>query len=156
IGLPKPVDVDEVSQGCETHLRALPSEFRYPLLFREHVHGFRGTRHVSLQRSLETASPSLHGVLRSSSPASSLLWEAPTPGRPSRRTSLPWFGDPIVLSPFRPHQLGTGAGDHPGVGQPGLQPAITTETAGSLRFPSDPHVPAPWSWTPVGPNTPGP
>ena len=30
---------------------------RYPLLFRGHVHGFRCTRHVSLQRSVETASP---------------------------------------------------------------------------------------------------
>src|SRR5208337_229611 len=41
--------------------------------------------------------------------------------------------------------------DQPGVGKPGLQPAVTTEMAGSLRFPSDPRVPAPCSWTPVGP-----
>jgi len=41
--------------------------------------------------------------------------------------------------------------DQPGVGKPGLRPAVTMETAGSLRFPSDPHVPAPCSWTPVGP-----
>src|SRR5262245_45223301 len=27
----------------------------------------------------------------------------------------------------------------------------TTETTGSLRFPSSPHVHAPCSWTPVGP-----
>jgi hypothetical protein len=121
------------------------------LSFRGHVHGFRCTRHVSLQRSFETASPSLRGVLRSSSPASSLLWDAPTPCRPSRRTSLPSFGDTVVLSPLRPHQLGTGAGDRPGVGKPGLQPAITTEVAGSLRFPSDPRVPTPCSGTPVGP-----
>ena len=40
--------------------------------------------------------------------------------------------------------------DQPGVGKPGLQPAVTTEMAGSLRFPSDPRVPAPCSWTPVG------
>ena len=105
----------------------------------------------SLQRSVETASPSLRGVLRSSSPASTLLWDAPTPCRPSRRTSLPSFGDTIVSSPVRTHQLGTGAGDQPGVGKPGLRPAVTTETAGSLRFPSDPRVPAPCSWTPVGP-----
>ena len=31
----------------------------------------------------------------------------------------------------------------------------TTGATGSLRFPSSPHVPAPCSWTPVGPNTPG-
>jgi hypothetical protein len=28
---------------------------------------------------------------------------------------------------------------------------MTVETAGSLRFPGDPHVPSPCSWTPVGP-----
>src|SRR5271157_5840869 len=57
----------------------------------------------------------------------------------------------VVSSPVRPRQLGTGAADPPGVGKPGLRPAVTTETTGSLRFPSDPHVPTPCSWTPVGP-----
>ena len=128
-----------------------PAPECYPSLFRGHVHGFRCTRRVSLRRPLETASPWLRGVLRSRSPASSLLWDAPTPCRPSRRTSLPSFGDTVVLSPLRPHQPGTGAGDQPGVGKPGLQPAIATEVAGPLRFPSGPHVPAPCSWTPVGP-----
>src|ERR1700733_6590645 len=33
--------------------------------------------------------------------------------------------------------------------------ALSVETDGSLRFPSAPRVPAPCSWTPVGPNTPG-
>ena len=110
VSLTEPVDVDEVSQGRESHLRALPSEFRYPLLFRGHVHGFRCTRHVSLQRSFETASPSLRGVLRSSSPASSVLWDAPTPCRPSRRTSLPSLGDTTVASLFAP----TGRDAQPG------------------------------------------
>ena len=32
---------------------------------------------------------------------------------------------------------------------------LTTETIGSLRFPSTPHVPSPCSWTPAGPKTPG-
>ena len=41
--------------------------------------------------------------------------------------------------------------DQPGVFKPGLQPAVTTEMAGSLRFPSDPLVPTPCSRTPVGP-----
>ena len=34
VGLVQPVDVDEVGQGRESHLRALLGEFRYPLLFR--------------------------------------------------------------------------------------------------------------------------
>ena len=35
------------------------------------------------------------------------------------------------------------------------EPDMSVETDGSLRFPSAPRVPAPCSWTPVGPNTPG-
>jgi hypothetical protein len=35
------------------------------------------------------------------------------------------------------------------------EPGMSVETDGSLRFPSAPRVPAPCSWTPVGPNTPG-
>ena len=38
-----------------------------------------------------------------------------------------------------------------GVGIPVPEPEVSVETAGSLRFPSDPHVPAPCSRTPVGP-----
>src|SRR5262249_27119956 len=136
----------------ESHLRALPSELCDPLSFRGHVHGFRCTRPVSLQRLVETASPLLRGVPRVGSPASSLLWDAPTPGRPSRRPSSPSVGDTVVVSPVRPHRPGTGAGDRPGVGEPGLRPAATTEVVGPLRFPSDPHVPAPCSWTPAGPS----
>ncbi len=75
---------------------------RYPSSFRGHVHGFRGTRHVSLQRSFETASPSLHGVLRSSSPISTLLWDAPTPCRSFRRASLPSLGDTTLASGLLP------------------------------------------------------
>ena len=39
--------------------------------------------------------------------------------------------------------------DQPGVFKPELQPAVTTEMTGSLRFPSNPRVPTPCSWTPV-------
>ena len=35
------------------------------------------------------------------------------------------------------------------------EPGMSVETDGSLRFPSNPRVPAPCSWTPVGSNTPG-
>ena len=55
-----------------------------PLLFHVHGYGFRCTRHVSLQRCHDMASPSLHGVPRDGSPASAILWDAPTPRRPSR------------------------------------------------------------------------
>ncbi len=124
---------------------------RYPLSFRGHVHGFRCTRRVSLQRSFETASPSLRGVLRSSSPTSSLLWDAPTPGRSSRRVSLPSLGD-TTLAPDSLPPAGTRGRGHGEIGIPVPEPEMSVETAGSLRFPSDPRVPAPCSWTPVGPN----
>ena len=71
-----------------------------PLLFRVHGSGFRCTRHVSLQRCHDMASPYLHGVPRDGSPASSILWDAPTPRRPSRPVQnlhepippcRPWF-----------------------------------------------------------------
>jgi hypothetical protein len=99
----------------------------------------------------ETLSPSLPRVPRVGSPGSPVLWDAPTPCRSSRRTSLPSFGDTIVSSSVRPRQLGTGAADQPGVSKPEPRPAVTTEMAGSLRFPSDPRVPTPCSRTPVGP-----
>src|SRR5208337_1363565 len=71
-----------------------------PLLFHVHGYGFRCTRHVSLQRCPDNASPSLHGVPRDGSPASAILWDAPTPRRPSRPVRFlhepipscrPWF-----------------------------------------------------------------
>src|SRR6202453_143898 len=37
-------------QGRESHIRAIPGEFRDPLLFRVHEFRSRRTRHVSLQR----------------------------------------------------------------------------------------------------------
>src|SRR5208337_3734850 len=49
------------------------------------------------------ASPSLHGVPRDGSPASAILWDAPTPRRPSRPVRIlheplpscrPWFAPP--------------------------------------------------------------
>src|ERR1700722_595365 len=57
IGLKEPVDVDVVGQRRECHLRTLSSESCYPSLFRGHVHGFRCTRHVSLQRLRDMAPP---------------------------------------------------------------------------------------------------
>ena len=69
----------------------------------------------------ETLSPSLRRVPRVSSPGSTVLWDAPTPCRPSRRTSLPSLGDTTVASPVRLPPAGTRAVDQPGVGNPGLR-----------------------------------
>src|SRR5262249_19005117 len=98
----QPVEVDEVSQRRKSHLRALSSELCDPLSFRGHGSGFRCTRHVSLQRFHDTAPPSLRRVPRDGSPASTVVWGAPTPVRPFRRTSLPSFGDTTLASQFAP------------------------------------------------------
>jgi hypothetical protein len=42
------------------------------------------------------ASPSLHGVPRDGSPASAIIWDAPTPRRPSQLTSISSRADTIV------------------------------------------------------------
>src|SRR6516165_5519393 len=54
----------------------------------------------------EMASPSLARVPQVGSPGSTVLCDAPTPCRPSRRTSFPSLGDTIVSSPVRPHSWG--------------------------------------------------
>jgi hypothetical protein len=99
--LEPPVDIDERGQGCESHLRTLPSELGDPLWFRGHVHGVRGTRHVFLPRCHDAASPSLPGVPRDGSPGSGVQWDAPTPRRPSRRASMSSRIDTTVASVVR-------------------------------------------------------
>src|SRR5271154_6535058 len=153
IGLKEPVDVDVVGQRRECHLRTLSSDFCFPSLFRGHVPGFRCTRHVSLQRLRDMAPPSLHRVPRNGSPDSTVLRDAPTPVRPSRRTSLPSLGDTTLASCLLPASRRRAVGR--GVGIPDPEPDLSVETDGSLRFPSSPRVPTPRSWTPVGPITPG-
>ena len=129
----------------QTSLRSYPSSFR------GHVHGLRCTRHVSLQRLFETTSPSLRGVPSVRFPRFN--------GTTGRSDSLPLVSPHFVAFAWRYHRFVLGssppardrAADHPGVGKPEPRPAVTTEMAGSLRFPSDPHVPTPCSRTPVGP-----
>jgi hypothetical protein len=50
----------------------------------------------------ETLSPSLPRVPRVGSPGSRVLWDAPTPCRPSRRASLPSLGDTTLASDLLP------------------------------------------------------
>jgi hypothetical protein len=59
--------------------------------------------HLSLRRSPGPAPPSLHGVPRVGSPASTVLFDAPNPLRPSRRASFPSHGGIPVASVFRSH-----------------------------------------------------
>ena len=68
----------------------------------------RWTGRVALPRYMEL-SPSLPRVPRVSSPGSAVLWDAPTPGRSSRRVSLPSLGD-TTLAPIRSHRPGRTAG----------------------------------------------
>ncbi len=50
MGCEHPFDVNVMCQGRGSHTRAVPGEFRDPLLFRVHGLGSRCTRHVSSQR----------------------------------------------------------------------------------------------------------
>src|SRR4051794_13276747 len=101
------------------------------------------------------APPSLRGVPWSGSPASSVLWGAQNPCRPSRRASLPSHGDTTLAPDLLPAAEAHGRGLR-GVGGPVPEPELSVETAGSLRFLGNPCVPLPCSWTPVGPRAPGP
>src|SRR3954451_12843738 len=107
------------------------------------------------ERFLETAPPSLGEVHRASSLASSVLWGAQTPCRPSRRASLPSLGDTTPAPGLLPAAEAHGRGLR-GVDGPVPEPELSVETAGSLRFLGNPCVPMPCSWTPVGSRTPGP
>src|SRR3954451_16429837 len=107
------------------------------------------------ERFLETAPPSLGEVHRASSLASSVLWGAQNPCRPSRRASLPSLGDTTLAPDLLPAAEAHGRGLR-GVGVPVPEPEMSVETTGSLRFLGSPCVPMPCSWTPVGPRTPGP
>jgi hypothetical protein len=75
--------------------------------------------------------------------------------------SLPFLSPPFVAFGWRYHPCAVFAPSGRardrglrGVDVPVPEPEMSVETAGSLRFPSDPHVPAPCSWTPVGPRAP--
>src|SRR3954468_3374711 len=97
-------------QGREGQIRSFPGEFRDPSLFRGHGLRSRCTWHVSLPRFMRRRLLPSSGSVRGGSPGSSVLRDAPTPCRPSRRTSFPSLGDTIVLSPVRPHSLGPNCG----------------------------------------------
>ncbi len=130
--------------------------FCYPSLFRGHVHGFRCTRHVSPQRLFDATSPSLRGV-----PS---VWFPRFVGTPGGSDSLPLVSPHFVAFVWRYRRLvlfssplarEESRGSTWSFGCRYSRRQSTTETIGSLRFPSDPHVPTPCSRTPVGPTTPG-
>jgi hypothetical protein len=95
------------------------------------------------------ASPSLHGVPRDGSPASTILWDAPTPRRPSR---------PVRFFTSRYHRVARGfppsvVGVPPGARElsvPVSPSGLTMETSGSLRLLGNPGGHCPCSSTPVG------
>jgi hypothetical protein len=72
------------------------------------------------------APPSLHRVPRNGSPASPVLWDAPTPDRPSRRASLPSLGDTLRCA------CGFAPGG-PGHQTAGLEVRIPAPTSGHCR-----------------------
>jgi len=97
MGCEHPFDVDVMRQGRESHSRAIPGEFRDPLLFRGHELRSRCTRHVSLQRFIRRR------PLPSSGSLGWFPWLVGTTRRSDSlpsicRTSFPSFGVTIVSS----------------------------------------------------------
>ena len=96
---------------------------------------------------IRRALPSV-GSLRSGSPASTLLWLAPTPCRPSRRTSFPSLGGTVPCPSRMTRSVGTPPSS--GFGKPVPNRQRHTETTGSPRFLGSPLGYMPCSKTPVG------
>ena len=97
------------------------------------------------------------GSSRASSPASSVLWDALTPGRPSRRTSLPSLGGTASALRFRvSRRAATRALRARGFSDP-VAPFrfFPAEAAGPPRFLENPNADMPCAQTPVGSATPG-
>ena len=88
------------------------------------------------------------GSLRSGSPASTVLWLAPTPCRPSRRTSFPSLGGTVPCPSRMTRSVGTPPSS--GFGKPVPNRQRHTETTGSPRFLGSPLGYMPCSKTPVG------
>ena len=123
---------------------------RYPLLFRGHVHGFRCTRHVSLQRSVETASPSPAGSFGQVPPPQRYYGTLRLPAAHLAalrflRLAIPSFV-PCSSPPTRDRAV-----DQPGVGKPGLQAGSHDGDGRVSQVPERPSCPCACSWTPVGP-----
>jgi hypothetical protein len=101
---------------------------------------------------------------RDTAPPSLRVWEGPFPRfvatmrySDSHPSLSPHFvaslGDTTLASCLLPATRRRVVGR--GVGIPVPEPEMSVETDGALRFPSNPRVPAPCPWTPVGPDTPG-
>jgi hypothetical protein len=114
-------DVHVIASGssrCGTAVPLTTGSFRGDTLVRYGVLGVVLTPRP--QRGTPFAPPGPEGR----SPASKLLWGAATSCRPSRRASFPSLGDTTVSSLVRPRRPRTWAADQPGVGKPGLRPAL--------------------------------
>src|SRR5271165_4821229 len=122
-----------------------------PHAHRDHYRtcNYTGERSLFLQRCHDMASPSLHGVPRDGSPASTILWDTPTPRRSSRPVRFLHAPIPPCRPWFAPLGRGRPTGGLGVVGS-GLPSGFTMETSGSLRFLGNPGGHCPCSSTPVG------
>jgi hypothetical protein len=92
------------------------------------------------------------GSQRVGSPASPVLWDAPIPCRPSRRTSLPSLGGTDLRSLVRSRRRLNAAAAGQGFSLPGY-PSIRVSRGGgrASQVPGEPIVYMPCSLTPAGP-----
>jgi len=78
------------------------------------------------------------GSRRACSPASSILWDAPTPVRPSRRVSLPSLGDTTVASNLCSQRPATPVRGLRGVDVPDSRAGIVGGDGRVSQVPRDP------------------
>ena len=109
---------------AEGHLRAVPGEFRDPLLFREHGGRSRCTYHVSLQRFMRRRLLPSPGSLGMVPPARRYYEALRLPDVPFAALRFLRLAIPSLRPSFVPDGPGHGAVDPPGVGKPGLRPAF--------------------------------
>ena len=133
-----PIDVDVMRQRREGHLRAVPGEFRDPLLFREHGGRSRCTYHVSLQRFIRGVPFPPQGPFGMVPLARRYYETLRLPAAHFAALRFLRLAIPSLRPWFVPPGPGRGAVDQSGVGRRYLQPPCSMEEAGSPKFPEEP------------------
>ena len=143
-----PIDVDVMRQRREGHLRAVPGEFRDPLLFREHGGRSRCTCHVSLQRFIRGVPFPPQG------PSGWFPW---LDGTMRRCDSLPPISPHFVSFAWRYHRCVPRSSPPAPDTEPWINLELVSrvsgrhcsmETAGSPKFPGNPRDHSPCSSDP--------
>ena len=142
-GLTQPVDVHQIGQRSESHLRRSSRQLGYPLLFRGYAHPNFQAFDVCPNNESMFPMPRFPptGSARAIVPPLQRYYQGTaTSCRPSRRASFPSLGDTTGTRLFRSRSVAARNNDGPGVGHP-VSPAgnSSVETTGSPKFLGNPY-----------------